>query len=294
MRVPAGLMLLALTAILLLAGSGAAQTSCAVELSVADENPSTSGFRADEAGRVFRFDVTNTGNLDAEGTFSVLTSPPPGWFWDTQDQQVNVASGSTTQVSLTALYEGPQERPAELRVRITNVACSGPLAGAGVNGQPTDPVSLSFSAAPGASPADGGDTLWPWALFGVIVVGTAVAIPVYYRRGRANVEAFCEDPEREVVAGRGTSFPVVLRNKAGEAAHVSLDVADVKEGWSALTTLPDLELGPKESRTLYMMVRAPDTAKPGDLCVVKLHVTPEGGSAEVVETVARVVKPPAA
>ncbi len=279
------------TALLALVPTATAQGSCGLELAVADENPSPSGFSEGETRR-FSFEITNPNQLEADGRL-VLNDPRPGWFWTTQPWSGSVAGGDSQVVNVSLSYEGGGSSSAFLEARLEQVECSGPLTVGGVDGSEGSPATLSLSGQPAAGPgADDGTTLWPWILFGVIVLGTAIAVPVYYQRGRVAIEAHCEEPEREVVAGRGTSFPIVLRNKASEAAHVSLEVTDVKEGWSALTTLPDLELGPKESRTIYMMVRAPDQARSGDMCVAKLQAKPEGGSAQTVKTVSRVSQSP--
>lgn len=284
-----GVLALALlsTALLALAPSATAQQSCGLELSEADGNPSTSGFGEGET-RQFTFEVTNPNQLEADGRL-VLTDPRPGWFWVREPWSGSVGGGDTEEVNVSISYEGGSSSSADVQVRLEDVECSVTLGS--IDGDTGSPVTLSFSSQPAPGPGGDGDTtLWPWILFGVVVLGTAIAVPVYYQRGRVSIEANCEEPEREVVAGRGTSFPIVLRNKASEAVHVALEVTDVKEGWSALTTLPDLELGPKESRTIYMMVRAPDQAREGDMCVAKLQATPEDGSAQTVKTVSRVTQ----
>lgn len=275
------------TALLALVPAATAQQSCGLELAPAEDNPSVSGFSEGET-RTFTFEISNPNQLEADGRL-VLTDPRPGWFWASDPWSGSVAGGDAEEVDVSISYEGGGSASADVQIRLESVECS--LTVGSIDGDEGAPIELSFSGQPAAGPvADDDSTLWPWALFGVAVLGTAIAVPVYYQRGRVAIEANCEEAEREVVAGRGTSFPIVLRNKASEAVHVTLEVTDVKEGWSALTTLPDLELGPKESRTIYMMVRAPDQARPGDMCVAKLRATPEGGSAQTVKTVSRVTQ----
>lgn len=276
---------------LVLAGAPAqaqGQPPCELTLEAAEDNPSTGGF-IQGVPKSFTFIVTNTGGLQAEGEVTV-SDPPSTWFWTTTLPEVDLASGDSRTYTLRVEYEGARAQGAELSITITNVEC--PAAGLGfapVSGSNSETLSLTFSHAPLAGPGDADDGLpWAWILFGLLVLGTVVAIPALYSGRRTAIEAFCEEPERTVVAGRGTSFPVVLRNKAKRSVHVGLEVTDVQEGWSALVTLPDLELGAKESRTIYMMVRAPAEARPGDLCVAKLVARPEGGSPRAVTTVTKV------
>ncbi len=279
------------TTLLAFVPAATAQQSCGLALAPSEDNPSVDGFSEGEA-RTFTFEISNPNQLEADGRL-VLSDPRPSWFWNTQPWSGSVAGGETQTVDVSISYEGGSGASASLEARLEEVECTGPLTVGGIDGDSGSPVTLSLSGQPAPGPGTGDDsTLWPWALFGVIVLGTAIAVPVYYQRGRVAIEANCEEPEREVVAGRGTSFPIVLRNKASDAVHVALEVTDVKEGWSALTTLPDLELGPKESRTIYMMVRAPDQARSGDMCVAKLKATPDGGSAQTIKTLSRVTQGP--
>lgn len=265
--------------------------TCAVSLAEGD-NPGTGGFDQG-ATRTFAFVVTNTGSLPAEG--EVFISPPrPGWFWPQAKPNVQLDSGASQTIEIPVEFEGDRAGDAELEVQIQNVECTTPLGVGSQSGSNSDPVTLSLSHAPIPTTGDAGDDEGlssAWWVFGAIVVGTAVAVPVVYSRRGPKLDVECEDAEGEVVAGRGTSFPVRLANKSKEPVHVNLEVAGVQEGWSALTTLPELELAGKESRTIYMMVRAPPAAKNGDLCVAKLAVTPEGGSTKTVKTLTRVGKP---
>lgn len=277
-----------------IAGSVAGQGTCGLTLSASDDNPSPESFEPDET-RTFTFVVENPNSLDAQGTFRVLQSPPPGWDWSTQDRTVEVPAGESSELSLRVLFLGDQAIDATLETRVEQIQCSVGGIGSPQSGGQTETVSYGLTHAPLPADAGADDGLpWAWIVFGGIVAVAAVGIPVVYRRQRVAVDAECEEPEGEVVAGRGTSYPVRLENRSSEAVHVDLEVADVQEGWSALTTLPELELASKEERTVYMMVRAPAEAKKGDLCVAKLAVTPEGGSTQIIKTLTRVATGPGA
>lgn len=274
--------------VLSLAGSVAAQQpTCGLQLSQADGNPGTDGFGVEER-RTYSFIVSNPSNQDAEGTFRVLNSPPPSWDWNTQEQTVQVASGGQVEISTRVLYLGERDVDATFEVRVEDVQCNIGGIGTPQSGGQTDTVSLALTHAPLPTGAGDEGLPWAWIVFGGIVAASVVGVPVVYRSRGARVEASCEESEKDVIAGRGTSFPIVLRNKGSDPVPVRLEVSEVQEGWSALTTLPDLELGGKETRTVYMMVRAPPEAKPGDLCVTKLQVKPKGGSAKEVKTLTRV------
>ncbi len=261
------------------------EDQCHVELLSGDANPDTDGFEQGE-DRAFTFLAQNTGTLDAEASV-FISEPPPGWSWPTSMPSISLGGGEEQEFSIDVTYEGEDERDASFTASLENVECQSPLGVATVDGSTNDDQTLTFTHAPIQAPEDGG-LPWPWIVFGVIVAGAVVGVPVAYQRRGPRIDATVEESEKDVVAGRGTSFPVTLKNKSSDPAPVRLEVVDVQEGWSALTTLPDLELGGKETRTVYLMVRAPPEAKPGDLCVAKLAVKPEGGPSTTVKTLTRV------
>jgi hypothetical protein len=274
-----GLALVLITPFGVAAQNPLGQGPCELSLATADDIPQGPFDPGEE--RVYTFVVENTGDLDADGTFRIISTLPEGWFWSPTEQPVSVASGGQTEVDVTVRFEGNVERDAQLQANVDDVDC-------GVaSGDTTSTVSLAFTHAP--IQEQGQDEFpWMWIVFGAIVAGTVVGVPVAYRTRGARIDVSCEDSEREVSPGRGTSYPITIENKGSDAVAVELEVTDVQEGWSALTTLPNLELGADEDRTVYMMVRAPEEAKPGDLCVAKLGVTPEDGSAKEVKTLTRV------
>lgn len=254
------------------------QGTCNVTLQAAEDIPQGSFEPGEE--RTYTFVAENTGNLDAQATFQIISTLPDGWYWTPTEQSLTVPSGEQVQVEVTVRYEGSVERDAQLQAS-ADYDCD-------VNSGSTDTVSLAFTHSPAPSGEGDGGLPWAWIVFGAIVAGTVVGVPVAYRSRRTLVAAECDDSEREVAPGRGTSYPVTITNDGSDAVAIDLEVTDVQEGWSALTTLPSLELGAEESRTVYMMVRAPEEAKPGDLCVAKLAVQTEEGTADEVKTLTRV------
>jgi hypothetical protein len=273
-------------AVAVLAPMGAAaqleQGNCELTLSAADDLPQ-GPFDPGEQ-RTYTFVAENTGDFEADGTFRITSPLPSGWYWTPTEQPVSIASGETQEIDVDVRFEGDVERDAQLQANVQDYGCDVPNSG----GQSTQTVSLAFTHAPVTEGGDGGGLPVAWIVFGAIVAGTVVGVPVVYRNRQPRVGAACEDSERDVQPGRGTSYPIELENEGSDAVQVELEVTDVQEGWSALTTLPSLELGPDEDRTVYMMVRAPEDAKPGDLCVAKLGVTPEDGSTREIKTLTRV------
>lgn len=106
----------------------------------------------------------------------------------------------------------------------------------------------------------------------LVLVGLVAAIMVLARRPPRGVLADCPEPLKQVKAGRGASFPIEVRNAGGEALTAQLEVGAVPEGWSAFMPLPDVQLAPRESRNLFLMVRAPEQAGVGDAVDVEVTV----------------------
>jgi len=103
------------------------------------------------------------------------------------------------------------------------------------------------------------------------------------REGEA-IRVDCEDSERAVEAGRGTSYKLEIENVGATACTVHLDVSEVEEDWNALTSFSQLELEPDETRQLYLLVRSSQDADPDDFCVVTLDVTTGEGAKRQVRT----------
>lgn len=283
------LLLLSVPGIATLAGGQLpTQGSCQLTLEASEANPGARGFEAEES-RAFTYVISNPSQVvDARGELQIQRDPPPNWHWSTATRTITVPAGETNESTIRITYLGGGGPDAELAVQVTDVRCSTGGFSSPSEGQPSEALGmvLTHAATPPGQADDG--LPWAWIVFGVIVAGTVVGVPLVYRGRGARIEASVEESEKDVIAGRGTSFPVTLKNLSKDPVPVKLEVAEVQEGWSALTTLPDLEMGPRETRTVYMMVRAPAEAKPGDLCVAKLNVKPEGGSATTVKTLTRV------
>lgn len=109
---------------------------------------------------------------------------------------------------------------------------------------------------------------------GLVLVVVTVAIVLLMRRRRpAGAMLTCPEPLKFVKAGRGASFPIEVRNHAAKPARLALCVGAVPEGWSAFLPLPDIQLAANEVRGLWLMVRAPESAKTGDAVDVEIVAT---------------------
>lgn len=105
-------------------------------------------------------------------------------------------------------------------------------------------------------------------------------------------EVICEAEERDVVVGRGTSFPLVFVNRGQSPVDVELSVEESPEGWSTLTTEEEIELEPRSSRTVYVLVRPAADTPAGEKARITVAVATSDGTEEEIELAAEVVEPP--
>lgn len=105
-------------------------------------------------------------------------------------------------------------------------------------------------------------------------------------------EVVCEAEERDVVVGRGTSFPLVFVNRGDDPVEARLTVEDAPEGWSALATEEEIELDGRSSRTIYVLVRPPAETPVGEQARIEATVATSEGTEETIELVAEVVEEP--
>lgn len=104
-------------------------------------------------------------------------------------------------------------------------------------------------------------------------------------------EVICEAEERDVIVGRGTSFPLVFANRGQTPVDVELGVEETPEGWSALTTEREIELDPRSSRTVYVLARPSAKTPAGERARVTVGVSTSEGTEQEVDLVAEVVEP---
>ncbi len=104
-------------------------------------------------------------------------------------------------------------------------------------------------------------------------------------------EVVSEVPEREIEPGGGTSFPIVLTNRTDEPMTFELEAGEVDAGWQLLLTLEELELEPKASQTVHVIVRSRAKVEPGDVGVARVLARAGTGEPRELELRTRVVEP---
>ncbi len=225
----------------------------------------------------FQVQVTNSGTraeepledaIPPERVSFSLSSAPAGWSTGDTPSNVELRRGESTNVDvrLCAGVDAPKEEPA----RVTLTALLQP-ASSPVDDDQEDTVSLSASV----EDDDFFGIPWdfpPWVLWVVLgAVGvTLAAILVSRRPTSAGVFLECGESSKEVAPGRGTSFPVRIRNDGRSKDLVSLTTSPVPQGWDTFLPIVDVPLEAGDEQTIWISVKSPDDARDGDHVVVKV------------------------
>lgn len=227
---------------------------------------------------------TNTGNLDANVTIAAsFAASDAGWHVQPASISVNAKAGAKGAAALFTVSADKGAKSGASLNFATTAACSSPNPAlpcpvpqqCAAQGNPLT-VQLNVQAAQGFH-IPGLDALgFPieYLVAGIVLIVVTLAIVLLLRRrAPAGAMLSCPEPLKFVKAGRGASFPIEVRNPADQSARLGLGVGAVPEGWSAFLPLPEIQLAAKETRGLWLMVRAPEGAKAGDAIDVDILAT---------------------
>lgn len=133
----------------------------------------------------------------------------------------------------------------------------------------------------------------PWLLVGVGVAAAAGAAGAVYaiRARQPKVWLKSTYAERNISAGRGAHFPIVVGNRGRQHDALTLSVDEVPDGWRAYLAAEELELEGREERNLWLRVRAPPGTPPGESRSFTVRAASRRDPRDVatVEVIARVV-----
>jgi hypothetical protein len=237
--------------------------------------------------------VDNEGSVAATIEVTAQTSAR-GWTIVSSPAPASVAPGGTGQFTFALTPTADAEGDATVTFSASG-ACDSPLGaacGAACNAGSAVAQATVPLAAPEGFTIPGLENLnipLEYLIAAILLVALASAIPFLMRRRRGGIVAQCPEPLKMVKPGRGTSFPIELRNAGKEAGVAHFEVGPVPEGWSAFMPLPEVQLAAREARSLWLMVRSPATATNGDAVDVELRLKdPRGADSGLVKVRAEV------
>lgn len=211
----------------------------------------------------FTLTVTNGNQFPANA--AITFEAPPGFAVDPPEATLaNMNGGGEGSVvaNVTAFEDVQAGTTRQLTATVTLTCGTAPLTQASPATEATADMTVVQAQ---ESPVDGllGYATDPIVLslagLALVVVVGAVAL----KSRREGMALACPEPLKQVRPGRGTSFPLEVTNRSGATDTALFKVHEVPEGWTAFTALPELQLGPRETRTLWLMVRAPADAPEG-------------------------------
>lgn len=236
-------------------------------------------------------EVANGGQLAATVVVSARTSSA-GWSLINEEATAQVPANGRSQFTFTLQANSPTG-DAQVDFAATGT-CDAPAAvqcpgGACSAGNANSNVAVPLQPAEGFR-LPGLDNIGPEILIAaIILVGLASVVPFALRRKKGGIIADCPEPLKMVKPGRGTSFPIELRNPGKDQVVTRFEVGPVPEGWSAFMPLPEVQLAGREARSFWLMVRSPASAAQGDAVDIELRLKdPRGSDARVLKVRAEV------
>lgn len=269
----------------------ATPAACAIAM----EAPASPPPVAPGAGATMHVVVANTGNLPARITVSATIGQGGGWTLGEQPAQEDVASGQSRDFVFTLTPgDGAGEQAivnfaaqADCYAPGPGSSCA-PLAQCSAGENTSGVVTLATEQGFRIPGLDRVSFPLEWLIAGIGFVAVATAIPFLMKRKKRALVAQCPEPLKMVRAGRGTSFPIELRNPGAAPITAAFEVSPVPEGWSAFMPLPEVQLAAHEARSLWLMVRTPATAQVGETVDVELRLRTGGAPAGSVRVRAEV------
>ena len=227
--------------------------------------------------------VQNAGNVAADVTVAGSTTSV-GWSIVTAaEQTVRVAPGGSTDFTFRVRPEASAGGDGAFNFA-TTASCVYPGANTcpAISPQlcqaqgPARTAAVALAPQPGFRIPGLDDLAIPpaYLVAGILLLGGAIAVPLLLRRKKPRrATATCPEPLKPVRPGKGTSFPIEVSNPSDGARRLHLEVGPVPEGWSAFLPLPEIQLAAKETRSLWLMVRAPPAANVGESADVEVTAT---------------------
>lgn len=243
--------------------------------------------------------VTNGGARAVEVTVGLAaTDGGEGWTLPAPEATQAIAAGETATFAFAVVPSDSASEQVTLTFTVANATCA---VAAGVPCPPqTCQAALPQSQSavvrlerPQGVGIPGLDQLGlplEYLVAGVVLVGVATAIPFLLRKKGGGFAADCPEPLKMVRPGRGTSFPIELRNGGADPLTAQFEIGPVPEGWTAFMPLPEVQLAGRETRSLWLMVRSPPNAADGEAADVELRLRGAGkpGPGSVVRVRAEV------
>lgn len=230
--------------------------------------------------------VRNGGNLSASVVVAASLGGASGWRLTSPESQDKAIAADQSAPYTFTVRAADQDAASEVSLNfVADAACQAGALGC-PQGQQFCRASTQQTLVLRLAPPEGfaipglGDLDFPPELLlaGLLLAAVAIVVPLAAKRKRVGFTATCPEPLKLVRPGLGANFPLDVRNRGKESLTATFEVGTVADGWSAFMAMPDVQLGPEEKRTVFLMVRSPADANAGDGVDIPVRVvTKEGG-----------------
>ncbi len=223
----------------------------------------------DPEGRAFvNVKLENQGQLGTRAEVTATLTSGTGWLLSTTTDSRALDSDEVTfQFVIAAAPEVSEFGTVEFAGK---VYCQGDGAQAVAANSPKVSISLERGGADSGLGSFGeavtralGDRNVLLAGGTLLFAGVVALALIARRKPKGGVTVRAEEVEKRVRPGRGISFPVIVENRGSADEQVTFAVGDVPVGWTAFMAVPELTLAGSESRTVWLMVRAPQGTADG-------------------------------
>ncbi|MBW3583646.1 MAG: hypothetical protein KY455_11160 [Euryarchaeota archaeon] len=215
-----------------------------------------------------------------------ITQPPSGWTFDPAlPASVDLPPGERTTRPLGLCAPAEITRTESATVTITATVTND-------FGDPPARSTTTVEAVAHEESLFGVDVPDTYLFFILGGIGVLIVIVILTRRKQRNaITISCREAVKEVQSGRGTSFPVRVRNDGSERDLVNLTTSSLPAEWDLFLPLADLALDPREEQTVWLSVRAAETAAPGQEVPIRVTATStgSGGDQATIELRTRVI-----
>ncbi len=205
-----------------------------------------------------------------EFTAEYSGTPPAGWSTPEITPGTRQANPGED-VTFTITVGLTSDNPAQDRFRFDIVFTSDPDIPSQVEplltggNEQTDSETVTLTASKALTTSESVTSFadqYKWFLL-VGAAGIFLLAIVLVRR-KKGVEISCAEPTQEVLPGRGASFPVRLLNESSEKDTFFLSTSELPAGWNVLLPVESIELQSGEQDTVWLTVKSPSTARPGE------------------------------
>lgn len=213
---------------------------------------------------------------------TVTTTAPAGWSATAAQRELTLGprNVSVDVLAITAPTRGAGAPSGNITLLVTFVCTTGAIQTSASTSSTLEVRIEEFSAP------------WPIVLTGFLALIVGVTL-LGVRRLRRGVALTPTQPERPVEPGKSVKFTLLIENRRGKPQKLKFAPGPIPAGWSIHLALSEVDLEPGEEKSLWVILRAPATATPGEEVSVDLRLdSPRGGPRDgAVATIkARVTK----